>query len=285
MWLRTSARIGVLIACAGIPLAASAQQECATCHEETARAFLGTSHGRTFIHDKARAGNCTSCHTGAAAHAESGGEAKVLNPRHGSAEDANGACLTCHDQNRAQAHWRGSPHEAAGVRCASCHSVHGDARAAPSGLNRIGAASARCLACHTSHKAQLNQRSHHPVAEGQLECASCHDPHGSSGEKLIRAASVNDMCYSCHQEKRGPFLWEHSPVREDCLTCHKAHGSNQPSLLVSRTTQLCQSCHQQGRHQTLAGLPASVWNTNKQCVNCHSQIHGTNHPSGPLFQR
>jgi predicted CXXCH cytochrome family protein len=48
-------------------------------------------------------------------------------------------------------------------------------------------------------------------------------------------ATVNDTCYQCHAEKRGPFLWEHAPVREDCTNCHSPHGSTQPSLLKART--------------------------------------------------
>jgi hypothetical protein len=56
-------------------------------------------------------------------------------------------------------------------------------------------------------------------------------------------------------------------------------------MLQARVTQLCQSCHQQGRHQTVAGLPSSVWVGNRACLNCHQNIHGSNHPSGPLFQR
>jgi hypothetical protein len=56
-------------------------------------------------------------------------------------------------------------------------------------------------------------------------------------------------------------------------------------MLVSRTVQLCQACHLQGRHQTVAGTETAYWNINRQCANCHPQIHGSNHPSGPLFQR
>ena len=33
---------------------------------------------------------------------------------------------------------------------------------------------------------------------------------------MLKEASVNDNCYKCHAEKRGPFLWEHPPVRENC---------------------------------------------------------------------
>jgi DmsE family decaheme c-type cytochrome len=134
-------------------------------------------------------------------------------------------------------------------------------------------------------KKSLTQRSRHPLREGRMDCSSCHNPHGSGTDRMIRADSVNDQCFLCHREKRGPFLWEHSPVREDCLTCHAAHGSNHDKMLVARTVQLCQSCHLQGRHQTVAGLETAFWNTNRQCLNCHSQIHGSNHPSGPLFQR
>jgi DmsE family decaheme c-type cytochrome len=131
----------------------------------------------------------------------------------------------------------------------------------------------------------LHQRSAHPLKDGQMDCVACHDPHGTSGEKLLRHASTNELCYSCHQNMRGPFLWEHSPAREDCLTCHRPHGSNYPQLLQARVTQLCQSCHQQGPHQTVPGAPASIWVGNRACLNCHMQIHGSNHPSGPLFQR
>ncbi len=69
------------------------------------------------------------------------------------------------------------------------------------------------------------------------------------------------------------------------MTCHKPHGSNQERLLVARVNQLCQSCHIQGRHQSAAGAAESMWNSNRACLNCHPQVHGSNHPSGPLFQR
>ena len=112
-----------------------------------------------------------------------------------------------------------------------------------------------------------------------------HNAHGSQSVKLIAANTVNDKCYECHPERRGPFLWEHPPAREDCLNCHRPHGSNNPGLLKQRTTYLCQSCHLQGRHQTVAGRPNSIWQLNRGCINCHPQIHGSNHPSGILYHR
>ncbi|HET7293338.1 MAG TPA: DmsE family decaheme c-type cytochrome [Vicinamibacteria bacterium] len=284
-------RLVLAFALAGGALAlapsAPAQEECAACHEDKAKAFATTSHGRQFKADTAyQAANCLSCHAGAQEHAASGGEQKPASVKRGA--EANATCLTCHAENPKHAHWQGSPHQLAGVACATCHEVHGTRGGTPELAKTLPGATAttkKCLECHGEVRAALHQRSAHPMRDGQMDCASCHDPHGTTGEKLLKQASVNETCYSCHQNMRGPFLWEHAPVREDCLTCHKAHGSNYPQMLQARVTQLCQSCHQQGRHQTVAGVPASVWVGNRACLNCHQQIHGSNHPSGPLFQR
>lgn len=260
---------------------------CVSCHEDYVKKFATSKHGLTFASDKNYQGkSCSDCHGKGDEHATSGGEGKILNPAKAPAREANAACLTCHDSNKVQAHWKGSVHETAGLKCTSCHAQHKEnALKTSTQLPGPDPITQKCIECHRGAAKSMHQRSRHPLAEGAMTCASCHNPHGTSGEKLLKKGAVNDLCYSCHQEKRGPFLWEHSPVREDCVTCHTPHGSNHPSLLQTRTTQLCQSCHQQGRHQSLPGVPNSVWTTNKQCVNCHTQIHGSNHPSGPLFQR
>jgi len=268
---------------------AVAQDECVACHEDVVKGFAKSSHGRTFAADKDYQGaTCTSCHNGAKEHAESGGEKKPLSLTKGAPAEANASCLSCHAGHKKQAVWEGSAHQLAGLKCASCHDVHKMHIGTPEQAKTLPGATEttkKCLECHGALRASLHQRSSHPMRDGQMECTSCHNPHGTTGEKLIDKGSVNDLCYSCHQNMRGPFLWEHSPVRDSCLTCHKPHGSNYPQLLQARVTQLCQSCHQQGRHQTLPGVPASIWVGNKACLNCHQAVHGSNHPSGPLFQR
>jgi len=276
-----------LFALAATP--ARAQDECAACHEDVVKGFAKSSHGRYFAADRDYKGaSCASCHVGAKEHAESGGDKKPLSLRHGAPAEANASCLSCHAGHKDQAQWDGSAHQQAGLRCASCHDLHKMHVGTPEqqkALPGVTETTRKCLECHGTVRASLHQRSSHPMRDGQMDCASCHEPHGTTGERLIRQGSVNELCYSCHQNLRGPFLWEHSPVREDCLTCHRAHGSNYPQMLQARVTQLCQSCHQQGRHQTLPGVPASIWVGNKACLNCHMQVHGSNHPSGPLFQR
>lgn len=127
-----------------------------------------------------------------------------------------------------------------------------------------------------------------------MSCMSCHNPHGSSGPSMLKNASINDTCYSCHAEKRGPFLWEHAPVRENCMNCHEPHGSNHANLLRMKAPYLCQQqCHTPRFHPTNAyngnnivgGTSKSVIVLGKNCLNCHSQVHGSNHPSGAVLQR
>jgi DmsE family decaheme c-type cytochrome len=139
---------------------------------------------------------------------------------------------------------------------------------------------------------KVKRSGHMPVREGKMECTSCHNPHGSSNVRMLKAGNwVNESCASCHTEKRGPFLWEHSAGRENCVTCHDPHGSNNDRMLVAKAPMLCQRCHVAARH------PASIYDNNaitvnksnrmfgRSCVNCHSNVHGSNHPSGQFYMR
>ena len=148
--------------------------------------------------------------------------------------------------------------------------------------------------CHPAVRARMNRVSHHPVREGAMQCSSCHDVHGSN-PKLVAADWVNETCYQCHAEKRGPFLWEHQPVREDCTLCHRPHGSVHASLLKNRAPWLCQQCHLAPQHPSTAysgtGLPGATIPSGAQQMlgkaglNSHSEVHGSNHPSGPRKTR
>ncbi|MEW5977692.1 MAG: DmsE family decaheme c-type cytochrome [Acidobacteriota bacterium] len=258
--------------------------QCASCHQEVVSHFYTTRHGKA---DKFQAwgsfSGCASCHGDTQQHAESGDPSLVSKPD----SSSNGWCLSCHNNQHSQNFWGGSAHDTGKVSCLSCHSIH-KAKSAEKLLAKA-TVNEGCLSCHVEVKKSQTQRSTHLFRDewrNQLmKCTDCHSPHGSQTAKMIKAGSVNESCLACHMEKRGPFLWQHSPVQENCLTCHAAHGSNNASLLVARTTQLCQSCHMQGRHQTVAGKPNSAWVFNRSCLNCHAQIHGSNHPSGPVLMR
>ena len=259
----------------------TAGESCLMCHEDIAAGFSQTVHGRADMPEWGDGQGCTACHGVAAEHMSSGETTDLNVFGEMTPEDANAVCLSCHTQQTQ--HWRGSVHDIQEVRCTDCHDPHQEwADNQTRDHRRI---TDSCLTCHTGLKKSLFQRSRHPLREGAMSCVSCHSPHGSPTESAIAAIRVNDKCYECHAEMRGPFLWDHIPVREDCMTCHNPHGSNQRDLLVQSAPRLCQSCHLFGHHQTVPGQPTQVWNQNNSCVNCHARIHGSNHPSGILFMR
>ena len=108
---------------------------------------------------------------------------------------------------------------------------------------------ALCSTCHKNVANKTYRFNHMPVREGAMNCGSCHNVHGSTNVKLLRAGTtVDESCTSCHADKRGPYLWEHAPVSEACTTCHDPHGSNNDRMLVSKQPFLCQRCHVTSRH-------------------------------------
>jgi DmsE family decaheme c-type cytochrome len=150
-----------------------------------------------------------------------------------------------------------------------------------------------CTACHQAQHADLSKPSHHPLREDKMTCTSCHSPHGSTAPAQLVKNTVTETCTTCHAQFRGPFLWEHQPVAEDCANCHDAHGSAQPALLKIRPPFLCQTCHEGAGHPSIVNTPQglagggspSAFLLGGGCVNCHSQIHGSNHPSGRALMR
>jgi DmsE family decaheme c-type cytochrome len=209
-----------------------------------------------------------------------------------SSEDANAVCMSCHEETHHQM-WTGSAHDRRGVACIDCHSVHGFKSI--EGQLKTAREPETCYQCHKAIRARMMRTSHHPVREGLMTCTSCHNPHDGSRPKMIRADWTNELCFECHTEKRGPFLWEHAPVRENCLSCHNPHGSNHDKLLVARLPWLCQRCHLNTRHPgtlydgtnaaTLTAAGASNRAIEHACKNCHQNIHGSNAPSGPYLGR
>ncbi|HET7656139.1 MAG TPA: DmsE family decaheme c-type cytochrome, partial [Luteimonas sp.] len=189
----------------------------------------------------------------------------------------------------ARQHWIASVHERRGLSCTDCHNPM--VRLSPEGMLAQSSINETCATCHRDIRVQFNRRSHMPLPEGQLSCVDCHNPHGSVTEPLLKTDTVNETCYACHAEKRGPFLFEHAPVRESCLNCHTPHGSNHADLLVLPVPMLCQQCHTNHQHpndlltrQNLrTGRVPDERVMARGCLNCHSNIHGSNHPSGPTL--
>ena len=312
LWAADEARTPAVNAGAATAKAAQVQDAakkeavCTKCHDENEPtpllSFYQTKHG---VKGDPRTPTCQTCHGDSEKHLKGDPNTKgrpatdvVYKKGAFAASDEKvraGQCLTCHKgTNRTR--WEGGQHDANGVACNDCHKVH---QPADKVLSKK-AQTEVCFTCHKEQRAQSHKISTHPIDAGKVVCSDCHNPHGSAGPKLLKKATVTETCFTCHAEKRGPFLWEHQPVTEDCANCHTPHGSNISPLLKSRAPFLCQECHD-GPHNSktpygaLSGgfqavPPGSVAVPNENaagrgCINCHSMVHGSNHPAGALLHR
>lgn len=248
---------------------------CLACHEDAGRTYDHTIHAAALRYAPGSEGrDCESCHGPRSEHVQDPTDAlshERLTPAGQSA-----MCLQCHDGG-ARFGWKAGAHRAADVSCLSCHVVM--ERRSDRALLAQASSPQLCYTCHGDVRAETMKVSHHPVREGRMECVSCHNVHGAT-EALLVKNTVNETCVGCHTDKRGPFLWEHAPVREDCTTCHTPHGSNQRFLLSNRETFLCLSCHSYGGHVNLPRYNRVSNPYGNGCTNCHVTTHGSNHPSG-----
>jgi DmsE family decaheme c-type cytochrome len=278
-------------------------ETCLTCHEDQHRRFKNTVMGKVMLGNPRtpeEARGCEGCHGPGRTHVEAGGGKDTIPIRFGkdsknTVEEQNAVCLDCHERGN-RLFWKGSPHQTRAMACVDCHQVKQELHPTASSDARYNAPLSEnrgvkkpqpelCLQCHQMRRAQLQRSSHMPYREGKVTCTSCHNPHGTPNPKQLIQSTTNENCLSCHTERRGPFLWEHPPVMENCANCHEPHGTNNPQLLKVRMPRVCDSCHVTSRHPTTPTLLNSVRDFNRGCTNCHSAIHGSNHPSGNMFLR
>jgi DmsE family decaheme c-type cytochrome len=247
-------------------------ESCATCHEAEAKNFASNPHSKLA---KVHTGvTCEACHGAGKAHVDGGGDkSKIFNPASATAKEVDAKCLSCHSGKHAN--FDRSPHAKAGVSCVSCHSVH----AAASQEHMLKTAQpALCFQCHTDVKPQFAMPFHHKVNEGVVKCSDCHDVHGTFGSSSLKStADQNAICTKCHTETRGPFVFEHAPVKaEGCVSCHTPHGSQNARLLnMPNVVPLCNQCHSQVAAGTVHGMYAGS-STQTPCIDCHTMIHGSN---------
>ncbi len=284
-----------------VPFSAAGADTCLKCHDADKEVpvlpIFVTPHasraldGSPFAED---AKQCETCHGASGEHGKRlrRGEERApmfaFDPKHDAPAKIDGKCLTCHaDSHRDD--WEGGVHQRADVSCVACHDVHArrDPMMDPLAQNET------CVGCHRQQLADIRKISAHPLRDGQMACNDCHASHGArDAAALLKRDTTNQLCFDCHADKRGPYLWEHAPVTEDCSTCHTPHGSNHRALLTRSAPLLCQSCHAQSGHPSVAfntaGLPSgapSAFLLARSCMNCHSQVHGSNHPSGSQLSR
>ncbi len=271
---------------AGVP-----NDVCAGCHDEIVEAFSQAPHGVYFSKNSRLADNsCESCHGSAAAHVEDGDPALIINPANHDQSGGKELCLTCHTGHQF-GEWSFTAHSAAGVTCADCHTIHGTfAQSIKKKTPEL------CYDCHSDVRSASYMPSHHPIAEGKVSCEDCHALHGSQGTAALDDPE-RELCFTCHAEKEGPFVFEHAPVNENCMVCHTPHGSIADNLLKESEPALCLNCHPMHFHATVEGVDGDFtvpldpsrngtstpdgWKKGflTKCTQCHTEVHGSDLPS------
>jgi len=266
-------------------------ETCADCHSEISESFHKTMHGLAYGADRSDwSMTCESCHGPGSAHVEEADPELIINPAKTDQFGDAQTCVNCHKSESLDG-WEFSHHNSADVNCSGCHSIHTEKeqivkKATPE----------LCYDCHSEVRAASFMPSHHPIAEGKIDCQDCHNPHGGS-LSLTSEDTGRELCFSCHAEKEGPFVYEHAPVNEDCMGCHTPHGSVADNLLIQAEPGLCLNCHAMHFHATVEGVEgeftpplapdrtsistSDAWKRGMltKCTQCHTEIHGTDMPS------
>jgi len=278
---------------------------CGTCHEDIGKALAKSPHGAVDTSDKHgfKGQACESCHGPGSNHVESLSAADIRNPAKISPAEVDKTCLTCHRNQSTHVGRLESSHASNSISCIACHSVHGGTPGvgAPAGTTSTQAAlrplvvrktadiNTQCQGCHIDVKASFAQPFKQRVPEGAMSCVDCHNPHGSFKPGMMQMVSANEPgCYQCHGDKRGPFTFEHAPVREEgCQSCHEPHGSQNTKMLVRQDVrQVCLECHANlptlpGQSPRVTGVVPPAFHDDltaprfRNCTMCHQKIHGS----------
>lgn len=291
MWLRAAfAAIALVFLPVATGQAADGDEQCTFCHWKESEAIEPTKH--SVVGDpRSPAGKgsaCQSCHGPSEEHAQNFRvKPAVVFSTATQPEQRDATCLACHEGGN-RAYWAGAAHARSDVACNDCHKAH-----RPTDPVIVASAqSGVCFDCHKDVRAATLSLSTHPLRSGWMPCSSCHNSHGSVGDASLIKANVNDTCFTCHADKRGPYLWTHPPAAENCASCHDAHGTNNAPLLVTRQPYLCMQCHLTPQHgsnlfsgNNLPPATGGAQMLGNSCANCHMKVHGSNHPSGSRLTR
>jgi DmsE family decaheme c-type cytochrome len=269
---------------------------CKGCHSEIWNNFYKNPHNKSIVSGKEAPENtgCEGCHGPGDNHIESfAAKGSIVSFTTMPKEQVLDTCLKCHSQTLSRANIRRSSHTTSGVVCTNCHSIH--SAATPERL-LAKTQTNLCEGCHLNVRSQFSMPFKHRVNEGFMKCTDCHNPHGTfqatwtngARPRHVESAKANEEpCLNCHADKRGPFVFEHAPVRVDgCMACHVPHGSPNSRMLTRPVVfTLCLECHNGagnlGRRANgvilQAPLPHNMANPTYQgCPNCHVKIHGSN---------
>ncbi len=203
---------------------------CYQCHNEN------DIEGKKFIHGPVAAGACTICHN---PH-----ESENLTLLRYS--NINELCTSCHNAKGEFLKNTENIHPPVKDSCINCHDPHTEDHKYQLRADRKKDI---CLTCHVDKQDWINSvKSKHGAINMGTGCQNCHDPHGTGQPKMMKAATVKDMCLKCHSQELvtdeegyklqniGKHLDEnpdwHGPIQwGDCAMCHNPHGSDNLRML------------------------------------------------------
>lgn len=262
-------------------------ETCKTCHEDMPvkgfyKSYEDSPHYVTTLDTKKGPEwhGCEACHGPGKAHVDGGGDkTKIFTFKGVSAQEISARCLDCHQFGEEHGNFARSVHLQNGVSCTDCHDPH---HAKESQFLLKANQPGLCYGCHLDKKQQFNRPFHHRVNEGLVKCTDCHNQHGGFQSRQLRATASQDLvCFTCHTDKAGPYVYEHEVVKiEGCAACHTPHGSSNPRLLIrAQVNLMCLECH---AFSADAGGPQATPTFHNQaqkyqaCTMCHTAIHGSN---------
>lgn len=163
--------------------------------------------------------------------------------------------------------------------------------APPAGATYVGADT-----CQGCHEEQFKQIGITPHAHAALKangttannCEGCHGPGsahvegGGDKTKIFRfpaasAAQVNAQCLACHAESQNQANFRRSMHARNGVACTSCHSPHKPAqrnyLLVSKSPQLCYSCHNEIKPDFSKPFHHKVNENLVSCTDCHD-AHG-----------
>jgi predicted CXXCH cytochrome family protein len=207
---------------------ADAKSLCVTCHDDKAK-LIDTAK----VPHAGAAGDCTDCHTPHASNQP--GLPKT---------DSVSICLNCHSDidelRKKPVH-----HQPAFVQgCATCHTPHGGDN---DHLLRAKG-NALCLECHGPDSVPQRQEADHllTIFNGQVKLPDDYYKKNKVAILPLRFGLGHPVEYHPVSDVMDPTDQSKVKTPLSCLSCHQAHASAQPDLLVkdqSNNMAFCDNCH------------------------------------------
>lgn len=209
---------------------ANKKEMCVMCHDDQAKQIATAK-----VQHPGAQGDCTDCHS---PHA--GKTPDLLRP------DPVTACLSCHPDQEAQLK-KGHAHQPAAEQgCSTCHDGHGGDNAK---LLRGKTVNQACLECHgpDSSPVKLEKENLVTIFDGKVKLPADYF------RKVVILPIHNGLGHPTDQHPVQDLV-DPSDVTKvktalNCLSCHQAHSSAKPGLLVkdqANNYEFCKSCHVNG---------------------------------------